>query len=172
MVQVCLGNPFKLKYKWQSLCEEVFDLLKPSKKRGSSLRVFSTMVKPTLGPADVMIYIIPNQDMSLVARHFDEWDEEPEAGFTHRREPCASEVYLDSEYAGETLPPDYVAKLIWHEIAHNKGKIGNKGLHGGTGLRKKTVTNRDTLDKDFDVPFMKKVLHAHVRQWTGGFDFD
>ncbi|SON55555.1 hypothetical protein HDIA_2014 [Hartmannibacter diazotrophicus] len=169
MVAVCLGNPYKLQYKWQQLCEELAGLLKKS-LNGETVRVYSTMAKPALGPEDVMVYVVPNEEMGRVAEHFDVRDGGNALGCTFTGEKSASEVYIDSEYAGEKLPPDYVAKLIWHEIAHNKSRLGNHKMHRGHGLLQAFVRSRDGLTSD-DIKFMRKHIHAQVRQWTGGFDF-
>lgn len=170
MVDVCLGNPYKLNYKWQTLCEDLAKLMKKSVKNGDKVRVYSSMAKPVLGAEDVIVYIVPNEGMSRVAEHFNERDGSDALGCTHTGDKSASEVYIDSEYAGEKLPPDYVAKLIWHEIAHNKSKLGNHKMHRGSGLLKAFVRSRDGITSN-DIKFMRKHLYAQVRQWTGGFDF-
>ena len=170
MVEVCLGNPHKLNYQWKTLCDEVYTLMKKSVKMGGKLRVYSTMAKPALGAEDVMVYIVPNEEMSRVAEHFNVRDESDALGCTYTGDQSASEVYIAGEYADEKLPPDYVAKLIWHEIAHNKSKLGNHKMHRGKGLLQSFVRSRNSLESD-DIKFMRKHLNAHVRQWTGGFDF-
>ena len=170
MVEICLGNPYKLKYKWTSLCEELVGLMKKSIKKGDKIRVYSTMSKPALGPEDVMVYIVPNEGMARVAEHFNVRDGGNAFGCTVIGEQSACEVYIDSEYAGEKLQPTYVSKLIWHEVAHNKSRLSNHKMHRGSGLLKAVVSDRDGLTPE-DIQFMRKHVYTHVRQWTGGFDF-
>lgn len=162
LINVYLGNPFKTTYRWQSLCEEVLALLKPSINfKKHKLRVASTMTKPPLHPADVVVYMLPDRDYSQMGLLGYDRADPNDGGATRPAEPCASEVYLDG------FEPKQAAKFIWHEIAHNKAKQGNS-LHGGNGLLQSGIGPSTEL-KEGDIKKMKKWLPKHVSQWTEGF---
>jgi len=165
---IVLGNPFKMKYRWQELCDETIKLFKPSVKKGNKIRVFSTMTNPGVLPTDAIVYVIPNQDFSLVARHFGMWDEARELGVTYPGRPSACEVYRDTEIEGEHMPPSMLAKVIWHEVGHNKAQMGIRAFHRQDGLRVDRLTRHDQLTKS-NSSFMATYLVKDVPQWTGGF---
>jgi hypothetical protein len=192
---IWLANPYKMWFQRDSVINEVAQLFKPViQKSGkySSVRVRSTMSEPSLASHELLVYLVPNYDFSVVKGVFGV-DVAEAAGRTIA-DRGASEVYI----AGETVSgnsgvplridwltkdppvmhfasrfePEEIAQIVFHEAMHNKGKLGEKQLHNHSGpkeaLFRSTLTPQSRLTKE-DVALMAKHLDSKVPQWTGGW---
>lgn len=129
---------------------------------------------PAVTNTDLLCYLVTDF-MNSVVISFDSrvTHEEGHAGKTaFRTHPniAASEVYLseiDERGAGR---PTAIANLIFHELMHNKGVIGN-ALHrtGGGGLAAAHLSSASTLS-DGNIAFMRARMSNAVQQWPEGFD--
>jgi hypothetical protein len=72
----------------------------------------------------------------------------------------ASEVYVKSS------DPLLLANLAFHELMHNRLKVGNS-LHRQGGLASAVVYNSTEITKD-NIRAMAKVISKPIKQWTDG----
>ena len=190
---VRLVNPWKMWFKRQEVMHEVSLLFEPAAKKAgyNGVNVTATLYQPQLLPADVQIYLVPNEGFSLLEKEFGE-DVGDAAGRTVY-DRGASEVYLAGEFvsqhgggvfmridgisAGGTSfefihSPATIAKIIFHETLHNKLQLGSK-LHTRKGpadalFRETLKGDHSKLSKE-DTDLLASKLKAKVKQWEGGW---
>lgn len=166
MYRVVLGNPTRMRYQWQSLCQEVHALFLPVIRhadcRFDRLRVNSTMDVPTIAGHDLLIYVFASSACSPVAEHF-----QAQRGYSGttawRGDSTGSEVYVRGLEG-----PRHVAKIIFHEAMHNKLHRGDN-LHSQGGLAAETIY-ADTPLTDANIATMAPALATSRPQWTGAWD--
>jgi hypothetical protein len=166
MYRVVLGNPTKMKFQWQKLCEEVRDLFLPIIKHKDctfdKIRVNSTMEVPSIASHDLLIYVFQNSNCSPVSSHFSA--PKGKNGCTAwGASGTGSEVYVRGLEGAS-----HVAKLIFHEAMHNKLHKG-ESLHAQGGLASEIIYP-DTALNDKNIESMAKALSKSQSQWTGGWD--
>ncbi|HKP59454.1 MAG TPA: hypothetical protein VJV78_22175 [Polyangiales bacterium] len=161
---VYLGNPKALQYRWHDLAVAVRDILQPAFPKNSTRKLYvkSTMSAPTLKMGEVLVYVAPSQGQSILARSFDIGVAASRAGFTivSDVDGAASEAYV----AGTTSPGD-LARVICHEILHNKTPLETNALHKRGGLSA-SPPGAPTVD---DYRLLTRHLTAPGKQWLGGF---
>lgn len=166
MYRVVLGNPTKMKYQWQRLCEEVHALfhqvIKHKDCTFDKVRVNSTMDVPTIASHDLLIYIFKNSNCSPVASHFSA-SKGPNGCTAWSGNETGSEVYIRGLEG-----PSHVAKLIFHEAMHNKLHKGDS-LHAQGGLASEIIYP-DTALTEKNIESMAKALSKSQGQWTGAWD--
>ncbi|MEM9427920.1 MAG: hypothetical protein AAGA32_00280 [Pseudomonadota bacterium] len=140
-MNVVLGNPHKARYDWQGLVDAVWAGLSPAVKRARGLThlgVHSSMTHVSLGPHDLLVYVMPSEDEAVVTKAFKPRGAVPRdaAGYTGWAEgKTGSEVYLRVATQSSRLqPPAQVARLVIHEILHNKTHMNGTQLHASLGL--------------------------------------
>ena len=127
----------------------------------------------TISSKDLLCYIVSDFDSSVVKKFDSTITDGGTAGNTSFKtgatSTSASEVYLDVITNACTDVALGMAKLIFHELMHNKATMGDS-LHsqGGGGLAAETVTESTTRTLA-NVAFMKARLANQVIQWQGGF---
>jgi hypothetical protein len=161
---VYLGNPNQLRYPWQSLCEQVHALIEPALRhtqRFDAVRVRSTMAAPALIETDVIVYVVRSQLQSILARRLEHAPSPNHQGSTapSAADEVASEAYMQGTDTTQ------LARVIVHELMHNKTNLGNEQLHrlGGvcaTPPQAPTTQNQRLLARH---------MSRKVRQWLGGF---
>lgn len=126
----------------------------------------------SLTDSDLLCYLVTDFINSVVVS-FDSRIQRGTAGNTifHTHPTiAASEVYISNitEYGANR--PAAIANLIFHELMHNKGTIGER-LHrvGGGGLAASVLTSASSLSEG-NIRFMQGCLSRNVRQWTAGFE--
>ncbi|MCW3128082.1 MAG: hypothetical protein JWO03_3740 [Bacteroidetes bacterium] len=123
---------------------------------------------------DLLCYIVPNFTKSKVKL----WSTKStyngtDGGLTAYTdsEPwkSASEVYADVVNATASDVAGAYANLIFHELMHNKGTIGDE-LHniGGYGLASETVDATSALS-DGNCTFLRGILDKEVTQYVASF---
>ena len=162
---VHLANPTGIPYAWQTLVENVWDLLIPSFK--SLNKIFSTLNVETsrtaldLPPSSVLVYMLQNSSASVVRRFAGISQSSGQDGLTYfDGTTSASEAYV----VGRS--PGYLANIIFHEILHNKLRMTDAQLHGHGGLAGSPVQPPATAT---DAKLMTRALRQNVSQWKGGF---
>jgi hypothetical protein len=73
----------------------------------------------------------------------------------------ASEVYVKSDDAV------LLAKLAFHELMHNRLKLGDDQLHPQGGLAAASISPSTTLN-DRNIKSMQAALNTPITQWTAG----
>ncbi len=167
---IYLGNPTGMRYDWDALCVAVRDVFAPAlqeHRRFSGVYVQSTMQRPSLAPAELLVYVVPTSRSSVVRR----LGNEPTSagGLTTmvqhhpRYGTCTgSEVYAQ----GKTL--NVLAKVIFHEALHNKTGWSNERLHSQGGLATSPLGESDQLSPA-NTRLMRRHIADAVPQWLDGF---
>lgn len=120
----------------------------------------------TTSHADLIVYLVQNTADSVFTRFGADAHPSGHGGRTCLDIPerlRASEVYVRSEFGS------LLAKVIFHEILHNKTGWSNSRLHGHHhgGVSAEAI-RADTLVTDEDLDLMGTHLGAAHPQWTGG----
>jgi hypothetical protein len=165
---IWLGNPHQSGYRWQELCEEVVKLFVPVVKKHKDydrIRVRSTMVKPSLLPHELLIYVVPGLAHGVIGSRFGSTAKhEDQYGFTKwEGVETGAEVYV------RQLEPKHVAKFVFHEALHAKTHLGD-GLHKKGGLADGHLDYQDAALTKKNVALMSEHLRNNYACWTGGFD--
>jgi len=116
--------------------------------------------------ADVVVYLVQNPTDSVFARFGVAAHPSGHGGRTCYTIPGrlrASEVYVRSEFGS------LLAKVVFHEVLHNKTGWGNSRLHGHHhgGVSAASIRH-DTVVSDEDLDLMGTHVGAAHPQWTGG----
>jgi hypothetical protein len=75
----------------------------------------------------------------------------------------ASEVYVKSS------DPIFLAKLAFHELMHNRLKLGDAELHPQGGLAAASISSSTPLTTA-NIEAMARVISDPIAQWTEGID--
>lgn len=160
---IYLGNPAKLEYPWKRLVDEVQRLLSPAFAAGSRwdrLYVKSTMSAPTLLEGEVLVYVVRSQLSSVLGRKLGLHPEPGHGGLTQMTDSrAASEAYMQ----GTDTP--MLARVICHELFHNKTGLENEQMHALGGLC--ASPTQAPIRSNYDL--LRKHLAKPVQQWLGGF---
>ena len=109
---IYLGNPTRMRYRWDVLCTAVFNHFIEVVRATSDydrLRVRSTMTPPSIGNRDFLVYIVPGNLDAVVAPHYNQGFGGDADGFTAwNSDETGSEVYVGS------WPLSTVANLVFH----------------------------------------------------------
>jgi len=179
-----------------AVLEEVARLFAPAvTKNGkySGLRVRSTMSPPSLASDELLVYLVPNYDFSVLKSLFGV-DVKEAAGRTIV-ERAASDVYIAGKTmgggSGEALRMDWltndppaihvefkrdpkvIAQVIFHEALHNKGRMDGRKLHNQKGPKEalfRSLLTEDSRLTPEDTALMAKHIDDKRPQWTGGWN--
>jgi len=166
--KVYLGNPYRMKYDWQELVEAVAVLFKPvidASSRFDALRVRSTRTAPVLARHELLCYVLPARGSSVItSENFGSAaSSRGEDGTTawQNRGVFVSEVYKHG------WNPDMLARIIYHELMHNKLREGNS-MHRRGGLAAAEI-GEDSDQRRANTRRFGSRLHVRHQQWVGGF---
>lgn len=200
--RIRLGNPWIMHYHWDELTREVTRLFQPvidAQRHFASVSVLGTLIRPTLLPHELLIYVVPNLGYGLARRRNERVT--PEAtglSWPHFPDGICNEVYVspDAEeitspgddtriiYVGylkkrifvqNKLDPAHVAKLIYHEALHSRTNLSDNKLHNHVPVSRRALRagtiGPDNRQDELDVKLMAAHLQDNRRQWSGGWDF-
>lgn len=166
---VYLGNPTEMKYDWNALVSEVFDLMLPvvkESKKFKKLRVRSTMTAPVVADHELLCYVVPGQSDSIIDLSVfgATKDSLGDGGTTLGKSPSliVSEVYKNA------WAPDELATLVYHELMHNKFREGRK-LHRRKGMASEVLSD-ETKQLKKNTRKLAEILHRKQPQWVAGFE--
>jgi hypothetical protein len=190
---VRLVNPWKMWFKREQVMHEVASLFRPVAEAAKfeDVNVTATLALPTLMPSDVLVYLLPNEGYSLLEKAFGEGGGDP-AGRTVV-EYGASEVYIAGPTSGSggvsmridhkqghtatfefVHDPPTIAKVVFHEVLHNKLKMSDAQLHNqkgpGNALFRKELLPHSKRSAE-DTALLAKVLGKTRPQWTKGWNY-
>jgi hypothetical protein len=162
---VCIGKP-ELYVKISNTLQSYFDAVGKAMRPADKITVSWDQGTPAPAPQDLLVYFT-SPEFSVVERFAgtpanlgaDGWTFY-KTGADKRVTEVASEVYC------RALDPDFLAKLAFHEIMHNKLAIGNE-LHKRNGLAQETVGPDTKLTPENSRDLGAAMRNAHP-QWTGG----
>jgi hypothetical protein len=169
--KIYLGNPHGLEYEWKELEKAVVELFTPAiakSRQYESVEAHETKIAPTLGPAELLVYVVANQFRSVLRSKLDIAPHVDAGGFTAWFDNERKDSGVGSEvYVAHTSPP-YLAKLIFHEALHNKLRKDDRLHRHQGGLAAAGVGEATPATKD-NYSLMAGAIEKHVRQWLGGF---
>ena len=167
--KVYLGDPFTMKYEWKKLVAAVKKLLAPTLEFSSKYdeaQVVVARTAPAIADHELLCYVVPARGNSVI--DLQEFNISAanlgQDGTTVWRDPATSvcEVYRHE------WEPELLAKLVYHELMHNKLRESNR-MHRRKGLAS-AVIEEDTEQKQANSRLMGRRLHRKQPQWLDGFN--
>lgn len=161
---VCIGKP-ELYVKITNTLQSYFDAVGRAMRPAGKITVSWEQGSPQPTKQDVLVYFT-SPDFSVVSKFAGTPANPSSDGWTfmktvdNRVSEVASEVYC------KALDSDFLAKLAFHEIMHNKLGIGNE-LHKRNGMAQATVGPDTKLTPENSRDLAAAMPNAHP-QWTGG----
>jgi hypothetical protein len=121
---------------------------------------------PSLGPSDLLAYLVLDPDDSVVKALGKKPDPKKDGLTKQSSMGTGSEVYFDRMQE----EPRLIANLIFHEFMHNISGLDDAGLHNkpNISLGKETVEGGDDLSQG-DINVLRPKFRAKRKQWTGGY---
>ncbi len=157
---IYLGNPKGANCAWWDLVCAAQRLFEQCLPKGHDINVAMVDKPPALTSRDVMVYVLPSAMDSVVARRFK--SSVGGSGLTGwSSAETASEIYLAGIRDSGAL-----ARLIFHEVLHNKLHYSDSKLHPLGGLAGDPVGDHLTSGNK---KLMQTALQKPRTQWTGGF---
>ena len=161
-LQIWLLNPYEIRYPWDELRVNVQKLMQPvvakrdadKKVKYGSVVVHNRYIKPTIGPNDLAVYVVPTKEFGFVGVSFGSGMRKHGDGLTtHKSGQACSEIYLGRQvvktsgtllikadrltnedkgvHVLDRYSPQGAANLVFHELLHNVTPTWNEyKLHG------------------------------------------
>ncbi|MBX2880428.1 MAG: hypothetical protein KTR32_10875 [Granulosicoccus sp.] len=165
---IYLGNPYRMTYDWQELVEAVWDLFKPAvdvSGQFNTLRVKSTRTAPVLRRHELLCYVLPGRGSSVITS--DVFGSAASSLGADGTTAWQNEGLFVSEVYRHGWAPDMLARIIYHELMHNKFREGN-AMHRRGGMAAAEI-GEDTEQRRANTRRLGNRLHIPRRQWTDGF---
>jgi hypothetical protein len=157
---ICLGNAKGADCAWWDLVCATQRLFEQCLPKGHDVNVAMVDKPPALTRRDVLVYVVPSSMDSVVAHRFKcSTDGNGATGWTSAE--TASEIYLSGIRDSSAL-----ARLIFHEILHNKLHYSDAKLHPLGGLAGNPIGDHLTTRNK---QLMQTAFQKAQTQWTGGF---
>ncbi len=204
-LEIWLLNPYEIRYPWDELRQNVKTLMEPvvakrdegKKVKYGHVHVHSRYIKPTIGPNDLAVYVVPAKEFGFVGVSFGNGMREHGDGLTtHKSGQACSEIYLGRQvvktptngavlikadrltnehkgvWVNERYTPQTAANLVFHELLHNVTPSWDEyQLHGTAkvSLGQESVShNTPQSGKDIEI-LAEHMQKVKHTQWTGAW---
>jgi len=170
--RILLANPYAIRQDWRAQCYDVKRMFDPILKYSAAydrIYVRSEYVEPTNFDCDLIIYMVPDSDRSVVGKHFaGETDLEGSDGITHGKMVSGKLVVGSEIFFANLHSLEDRSVIAYHEAMHNILKMGESALHARGGLAAHEVGPK-TKRKATNDQLMGQRLAQTAKQWEGGF---